>query len=132
MRVLRLAVVASMGCALLLAWASPGLAAAEKVNVAGEWEITLQTPEGTFNPTVTFQQEGEKLTGTYKGRLGESRLEGSLKDNAIKWKVSFTIEGQAVEFVYTGTVDGDTMKGTVQLGEFGSFDWTAKRKKQEK
>jgi hypothetical protein len=28
---------------------------------------------------------------------------------------------------YKGTVDGDSMSGTVELGDFGSFDWTAKR-----
>jgi hypothetical protein len=28
---------------------------------------------------------------------------------------------------YKGTVDGDTMSGTVEMGDFGNFDWTAKR-----
>jgi hypothetical protein len=30
--------------------------------------------------------------------------------------------------IYKGTVEGETMSGTVEMGDFGSADWTAKRK----
>ena len=105
---------------------------ADRVDVTGEWEITIQTSEDTFTPTAAFQQDGEKLSGTYKGRFGESKIVGSVKEKAIQWKVTFSIQGQAVDFNYRGTVESNTaMKGSVEFG-FGSAEWTAKRKQKEK
>ncbi len=49
------------------------------VDVSGTWKLTLETQNGTSNPMVTFKQEGEELTGTYKGRFGESPLKGTVK-----------------------------------------------------
>lgn len=120
-------VVAVMALAAIAAVAP----AADKVDVTGEWDITIESPQGTFTPSAVFQQDGEKLTGTYKGRFGESKLEGTVKEKAIQWKVTISIEGQAVNLLYKGTVESDdTMKGSVELGEFGSAEWKAKRKKK--
>ncbi len=128
MRILACAVAfACLAAALAPAWG------ADRVDVTGEWEITIQTSEGTFTPTAAFQQEGEKLSGTYQGRLGESKIVGSVKEKAIQWKVTFSIQGQMVDFVYRGTVESNTaMKGSVDFGDFGSAEWTAKRKPKEK
>ena len=104
------------------------LAAAQEVRVAGTWDITLETGRGTANPSMTLAQDGEKITGTYRGRLGESKLEGTLKGNAIQFSVTLKFQDQPVTISYRGTVDGDSMKGTVQFGDRGSGSWTAKRR----
>ncbi len=116
---------------VLLLMAAAAVAAG--VDVGGDWNITIQSDQGTFSPRVTFKQDGEKLTGDYHGTFGESKLEGTLKGKDIEWKTTISAQGQAVQITYTGTVEsGDTMKGTVQLGEFGSAPWTARRKAKEK
>jgi len=128
MRILGWVVVA---VALAAMTSAPGTRAADKVDVTGEWEITIQSPQGTFTPSALFQQDGEKLTGTYKGRFGESKLEGTVKEKAIQWKTTISIEGQAVNLAYKGTVESaDEMKGSVELGDFGTSEWKAKRKKK--
>ncbi len=104
------------------------LAAAQEVRVAGTWDITLETGRGTANPSMTLAQDGEKITGTYRGRLGESKLGGTLKGNAIQFSVTLKFQDQPVTISYRGTVDGDSMKGTVQFGDRGSGSWTAKRR----
>lgn len=121
-------------CAVCLAVALAVPArAAEQVDVSGEWLITIQTPDGSFTPTVVLKQDGEKLTGTYKGRFGESKLEGTLKENAIKWEVTIRAQDNDVKLAYSGTVEsGDTMKGSVDFAGMGSAEWTAKRKAKEK
>ncbi len=114
---------------LLTLFAFCAFPAQDKPNVSGEWLLTIDTPNGTFNPTVTFKQDGDKLTGTYKGRFGESKLEGTITGKDLKWTVKMTFQDQSFELAYKGTVDGDSMKGTVEMGEMGSADWTGKRKK---
>jgi len=108
---------------------SPAPAApADKTDITGAWAFQVETPAGSGSPTFTFKQEGEKLTGQYKGQFGEAPLTGSVKGNKIDFSIKFQAEGQERTIKYTGTVEKDgTMKGTVDLGEIGSGTWTAKR-----
>src|SRR5262249_3632691 len=48
----------------------------EKVDVSGAWSVTVETEAGSGNPSFTFKQEGEKLSGKYKGAFGEADLTG--------------------------------------------------------
>ena len=96
-------------------------------NVTGNWKLAIETPNGPGTPSVTFKQEGEELTGTYKGRFGESPLKGTVKGGDIKFAVKVSAQGQDFQIDYSGTVDGDTMKGKVKFGEFGEGTFTGKK-----
>ena len=77
---------------------------------AGIWNCTVETSQGTGTPVFTFVQEGEKITGTYKGSLGEAPLTGTLKGNDISFSLKGNFQGQDVNATYTGKVEGNTMK----------------------
>ena len=99
--------------------------AGDKTDISGAWVFQVETSAGSGSPTFTFKQEGEKLTGDYKGAFGEAPLTGTVKGG----KVDFEIKGQQGTLTYTGTIEKDgTMKGTVQLGDVGSGTWTGKRR----
>ena len=102
-------------------------AGAQSTNVSGNWKLTFETQNGAANPSLVLKQEGEKLTGTYKGRFGESPLEGAVKGKEIKFTVKVNAQGQEIKLEYAGTVEGDTMKGKVKLGEMGEADFTGKK-----
>ncbi|MDQ3013788.1 MAG: hypothetical protein M3X11_24175, partial [Acidobacteriota bacterium] len=55
------------------------------INVTGSWDVEVQTDQGSGNPAFTFKQDGEKLTGSYKGALGESTLAGTVKGDKIEF-----------------------------------------------
>ena len=106
-----------------------GAAAQSDVNVTGEWAFTVETPQGSGSPTFTFKQEGEKLTGNYKGQFGEAPLTGTVKGGEIKFTIKISAQGQELTITYTGKIESkDSMKGTAVLGEIGEATWTAKRK----
>jgi len=106
-----------------------GAAAQSDVNVTGEWAFTVETPQGSGTPTFTFKQEGEKLTGNYKGQFGEAPLTGTVKGGEIKFTIKISAQGQELMITYTGKIESkDSMKGTAVLGEIGEATWTAKRK----
>jgi len=99
-----------------------------KANVTGAWLFQVETPNGTGSPTFNFKQEGEKLTGQYKGAFGEAPVTGTVKDNKIEFTLKVEVQGQAMTLTYTGTIEKDgTMKGTVAMGDVGSGTWTGKR-----
>jgi hypothetical protein len=120
------------GAVLVSAMAVTAGSALEPAKVAGTWNVELQLESITGTPIVTLKQDGEKLTGTYESRrYGEVPLQGSIKENAIHWVVAFSAEGTQIQGTFTGTVDGDTMKGKVSYEGAGDGTWTAKRAKAD-
>jgi len=95
--------------------------------MTGTWAIEAHHSAGTSTPTATITQTGEKLTGKYIGSYGESVLTGTIKGQEFTFTVEIGTE-QKVEVVYTGTLDGDTIKGSLTMGEMGEGTFTGKRK----
>ena len=118
-----------IGIAVAMSASSTGAQSKEgqAKNVTGNWKLAIETPNGPGTPSVTFKQEGEELTGTYKGRFGESPLKGTVKGSDIKFTIKVNAQGQDLQIDYSGTVEGDTMKGKVKFGEFGEGTFTGKK-----
>ena len=115
---------------LTLVAAFAAVTAAQAVNVTGTWTFNVETGGGSGSPTVTFKQDGEKLTGHYSSQtLGEADFTGTLKGNAIQFTFNANAQGQQIDVVYAGTVDGGTMKGTVNMAG-GQLSGTFTGKKQ--
>ncbi len=95
--------------------------------MTGTWAIEANHSAGTSTPTATITQTGEKLSGKYVGSYGEAPLTGSIKEREFTFRVEIGTE-QKVEVVYTGTLDGDTIKGSLTMGEMGEGTFTGKRK----
>ncbi len=119
---------ALVAVAVLFGAAASHAGQAAKVDVTGKWVFAVETGAGTGTPTMTFKQDGEKLTGHYSGQLGEAELTGTVKGPDISFKFTVDVQGQTLNAVYTGTVDGkDSMKGKVDLVGLGEGTFTAKR-----
>ena len=101
--------------------------AASAADISGAWSFTVETDAGSGNPSFTFKQDGEQLTGTYKGQLGEAKLQGKVSGKNVEF--SFEVDpGEKIKVVYTGTIESDTsMKGKVVLGTMGQGTWSAKK-----
>jgi hypothetical protein len=114
-----------------LALVATGVAAqsAKPANVAGKWDMSFEGPQGPITRPITFEQDGEKVKGSMEGRQGPINFEGTIKGN----KLEFTVErpgrdGQTMKIKYTGTVENDAIKGSMETPQ-GARDWTAKRSK---
>ena len=128
-RIMSRATVAT-GVLIALIWAPAAVRAQrDKVDVTGTWTFAVETAAGSGTPTMTFKQDGEKLTGHYSGQLGEAELTGTVKGQAISFAFSGDVQGTKVDAEYTGTIDSkDAMTGKVALVGVGEGTWTAKRK----
>jgi hypothetical protein len=101
-----------------------GAGAAHAADVAGTWKLKVETRAGTGTPTLVLVQDGEKLSGTYTGRFGESPVTGTIKGNALVF--SFTGSGPmgSAEVTYTGVVDGADVSGTMTMGAMAGGNFT--------
>ena len=100
------------------------------VDVSGDWEITSETPRGTMTRNITFKQEGSVLTGSIETQNGSLPIQkGTVEGNKISFTIVMSRGDRSFEMTYTGTVDGDTCKGTFQTPR-GEVPWTGKRTKK--
>jgi len=98
------------------------------VDVSGTWLFQVETGAGSGTPTMTFKQDGGKLSGHYSGQLGEATVAGTVKGNAVEFSFDVSIQGTDLHIVYSGTAEKDSMKGKVALGDLGEGTFTAKKK----
>jgi hypothetical protein len=102
-----------------------------RADVSGVWDLTVESQDGTAHPVITVKQDGQRLTGSYEGKIGVRSLTGTLKDNEITFVVKLKFRDVDYDVTYTGTVDNDSMKGLIRSGDAGSGSWTAKRRKND-
>ena len=86
--------------------------------------MSVETDIGSGLPAYTLKQEGEKITGTYTGQLGDSPVTGTLKGNVIH--LEFSIQG--ILITYDGTASSTEISGKVKFGEMGSGTFSGKKK----
>jgi hypothetical protein len=101
--------------------------AAAQISLTGDWDMTIESPQGTNTVKVTLTQDGEKVSGLFKSEMGELPFTGTLVGVDLKFTFTIPIQGQSLDIVVTGKVDGATLAGKMQFGGFGEGDWTAKR-----
>jgi hypothetical protein len=110
--------ISAIGVALAIVMTAAVSASAQKANITGKWAFDVQTGQGSGQPTVTFKQDGEQLTGHYSSQLlGEADFTGTVKGNAVRFAFKANLQGTEIDVVYEGTVDGagTGMKGTVNM-----------------
>lgn len=99
----------------------------QDVDVTGKWELTSETPRGMMTSTLVFEQDGTELKGTLEGQRGTVEFDGgTVEGNTISFTMVRSGQGRTFEMAYTGTVEGDTMNGTMSTPR-GEQPWTAKR-----
>jgi hypothetical protein len=80
----------------------------------------VQAADLDGTPVFKLKQTGNKLSGDYKGTFGEAPVKGSVDGNNFTMKIPQS--GQWI--VYTGTIAGNTMKGTIDFAGQGNGDFT--------
>jgi hypothetical protein len=88
---------------------------AQAIDVTGKWNMKVETSAGSGSPVFVLKQSKDSISGTYTGQLGEAVVKGSIKDKEIRLE----FKGGEIACVYTGTVEGNTMKGKAVFGDLG-------------
>jgi imidazolonepropionase-like amidohydrolase len=103
---------------------------------SGTWTLNV-TLGGSGNErqemsgTLTLQQQGDRLTGSLQGQLGSGTIaSGTLTGSDINFTVPITLPApasQTTDAIFTGTISGNEMRGTVQVVGRGPGTFTATR-----
>jgi hypothetical protein len=106
-------------------------------DVAGSWEMRCPTDSGGFGASLDLRRDGDKVTGTWSGDLGESRaVTGAWRNGYVE--LSFIGEWSKesrqgapgpVNVFLAGWIDGDTGKGRMRVEGRADGVWMASRKR---
>jgi hypothetical protein len=105
-------------------------------DVAGSWELRYASDAGGMDAAMELQRDGDKVTGTWSGPLGQSRpITGTWRNGYVE--LSFAGEWPKesrqgapgpVHAFLTGWIDGDSGKGRMRVEGRSDGAWVAKRK----
>lgn len=119
MRILRLVLPSLLATVAL--WAA---------DPTGKWTAEMQGRNGnTMTVTMNLKADGDKLTGTVSGRMGDTEIsDGKVDGDNISFTVVREFNGNQFKQNYQGKLDGDTihfkmtMEGGMGGGQPRSFD----------
>jgi hypothetical protein len=96
--------------------------------VDGTWKLTVNTPMGPQQSTLTISANGNALTGTQSAGHGDGQpiADGKVSGDNVSWSSSIT-RPMPMTLAFSGTVNGDTISGSVKLGMFGTQTFTGTR-----
>jgi D-glucosaminate-6-phosphate ammonia-lyase len=105
----------------------PPAIAAPSVNVSGQWDVEVEYLLGKASHRLVFEQKDADLMGSHSGEFLQADLRGTVKGDEVWFTSSHRYEGTRIGYEFQGKAAGDTITGTVGLGEYGKAKFTAKR-----
>jgi hypothetical protein len=86
------------------------------MTVAGDYKITLNTPVGPQEGSLSLQVDGMSLSGTIHNAKGATDFDGgTVKGNEVDFKARISTPIGHLKAHVTGTVDGDRFTGSAKL-----------------
>ena len=106
---------------------NPVIPTGAPAQVNGTWAVTIKYPRGTGEQHFTLEQSGNDLTGAQKGEIYNADLKGTIHADQIQLHSSMGVGGNSIHWMFKGTVQGNDIAGTLNMGEYGDATWKAIR-----
>ena len=103
------------------------------VDLSGRWDVNIEYQAGRSNHSLFLKQQGNRIEGAHQGDFVSRDLAGDIAGDRVRMASTYTERhGDALSFEFTGRVSGDEMSGTLDMGEYLTAKWTAKRHEYRK
>ena len=97
------------------------------MSVNGDWKVSISSPMGTQEGTLTLDAGGDGLSGKFDGPQGVQEFTGGAVDgNSVSWTLKIT-QPMPMELEFSAEVEGDSINGNVKLGSFGNATFSGSR-----
>lgn len=114
----------------------PAAPAAGGASASGAWTLTVSlgssgNEKQEMTGTLNLQQQGDRLSGSLQGQIGSGSIaSGSVSGGDVNFTVPITLPApasQTTDAIFTGTITGNAMSGTVQIVGRGPGTFTGTR-----
>lgn len=106
--------------------------AAPSVEAGGVWEVEIDYTLSPARHQFFLEQEGADVVGRHEGDWIGGDIKGWVEGDRVKLRGRHRWEGASFGFNFDGVVRGDTMEGEVDLGEYFTTKWTARRHRYDR
>ena len=96
--------------------------------ITGQWNVTLITPRGTRQATLTIESSNGALHGTWDSAMGGATplIDGKQDGNRLRWSVRSAGPMGEMTMRFEAVVQGDAFAGEVALGTMGNGTFTGR------
>jgi L-seryl-tRNA(Ser) seleniumtransferase len=107
---------------------APKPAKAPAGDLSGRWDVRIEFAAGSSEHTLHVKQQGNQLVGTHQGDFTARDLSGTIAGDEVQITSSVSeSHGAALSYHFSGKLDGDTLSGRLDMGEYLAAKWTATR-----
>ena len=93
----------------------------------GNWNLVIPTPIDERQGVLSVKADGSVLTGNQSGEGNSAEIfDGQVDGDMISWKVAIT-NPMPLTLEFSGTVQGNSISGTVVFGALGSSTFSGTR-----
>ena len=97
-------------------------------DLTGRWDVSIEYAAGSSTHSLHVRQQGSELVGTHQGDTVTRDFSGTIAGDEVRIASSVgEMNGAALSYRFSGKLDGETMSGTLDMGEYLAAKWTAKR-----
>ncbi len=96
-------------------------------DVAGQWLVRTRYTFGESTHSMTLEQQGAALKGTYRTPFCSAEIAGTINGSQFEFTATLGQRPNRLPYVFRGAVDDQVLNGTVDMGEYGKATWEARR-----
>jgi L-seryl-tRNA(Ser) seleniumtransferase len=102
--------------------------AAPAADLSGRWDVRIDYVASASTHTLHLRQTGNRIEGTHQGDFVSRDVSGTIDGAAVQLSSAYSERnGDSLSFRFTGTVTANEMSGALDMGEYLTGKWTAKR-----
>lgn len=95
----------------------------------GAWELTTQSPEGSFVSQLEVREEDGKLTAVGKSSQGERAYDSiDVEGSKIVLVITIDYNGTPLTITFRGEITDKAMAGDADFGGMATGTWSAEKK----
>ncbi|HEX6880860.1 MAG TPA: DUF1080 domain-containing protein [Terriglobales bacterium] len=103
--------------------------AASVKSYLGRWDLTLKSADKEYPSWLELSEKDGKVSAEFVGRWGNARPlpKVEITDGKLTFVSPKEEEGSKADLVFEGKLEGESLSGTVNAPEGGTWSWTGKK-----
>jgi uncharacterized pyridoxal phosphate-dependent enzyme len=99
------------------------------IDLSGEWDVRIQYAASASNHKLHLRQRDHQIDGVHQGDFISRAVSGTIEGDTVRIRSFYGEEhGDALSFTFSGKTAGEGLEGTLDMGEYLTAAWTAKRR----
>ncbi len=96
-------------------------------DISGRWDVEVRYYLGRARHALFLEAEGNRVSGTHLGTQSRGPVKGWVEGDSVTLSSVLPLEGSKLSYRFSGTLEGGTIRGELDLGEYPDGTWQAVR-----